>query len=290
MRIITTAAAYPTLYHVTYTSKLEPMLKEFMLSPAFGVELKGNKPYFASFSRLPYNRYAKGSVSSFWAHLVIDGAKLGQHYSFAPVDYWKDTRKFDRDTHKGQSEAEERLVSDKPSIKNFGKYVKEIHVCLPEPKQWKMYGKKVVDLADLVERLDKEYEVHLYFAVKDMLRMRNEVPFDSTIEAMRNAELAPERDFGYDASIKPVNYMGPWRELIEKNSRESLSERAIKLIWGLGYSDSWGNLSADIQNSKRSRNSEEYRDALWVIGWMHKKKMNMRELCKWLDEKWKEVR
>jgi hypothetical protein len=122
---------YGNLYHATSLEAFWSIMNDdlFELSYARGdVEQKlTDKPFFASFSRVPANRFRRGSMVT----LVINADVLKQKYKIKPVDYWQ--------WGPQSSESEERLVSDKPEIKGFKKYIKSTHILFIENIPFRLY-------------------------------------------------------------------------------------------------------------------------------------------------------
>jgi hypothetical protein len=122
---------YGNLYHATSLQAFWSIMYDdlFELSYARGnVEQKlTDKPFFASFSRVPTNRFRKGSMVT----LVLNADVLKQKYKIKPVDYWQ--------AGPEGSESEERLVSDKPEIKGFKKYVTSTHILYRDDIPFRLY-------------------------------------------------------------------------------------------------------------------------------------------------------
>jgi hypothetical protein len=107
------------LYHVTSLRALWKIVADDLFELSYGrgdSEIRhGDEGFFISFSRVPNNRYRKGSSVT----IVVDWDKLRQRYKLRPVDYWG---------WGGETESEERLFSAKPAIRGFRQYIKAVHV------------------------------------------------------------------------------------------------------------------------------------------------------------------
>ncbi len=112
------------LYHATTLQAFWKIYEDDLFELSYG---RGDveqsvvpKPFFASFSRVPANRYRRNSDVT----LVIDADRLKQKHKTQPVDYWR----FGPDG----SESEERLTSSRPEIKGFRKYIRAVHILYRE--------------------------------------------------------------------------------------------------------------------------------------------------------------
>lgn len=109
------------LYHATTLKALYRIVYDDLFELSYGrgdAESEiGNKPFFASFSRIPANRYRSHGAD---VTIIVDGDKLRQRHKIVPVDYWR--------MGGAGSESEERLWSSKPAISPFKQYLKAVHV------------------------------------------------------------------------------------------------------------------------------------------------------------------
>ena len=136
------------LYHATYVEYAHLILKDnkfrLTFSGATGSEdvISHGKYFYLSTSRTKYGRYAggsdfdkPGSSVSYNCTMVLDGQKLAYNEKIKPVDYWgPEFAKAGRESGVSSDETEDRLVSNKPEIKNASKYIKEIH-CYIRPEK-----------------------------------------------------------------------------------------------------------------------------------------------------------
>lgn len=116
----------------------------FDLKPTAGTrsdaQLNRGKEYYMSTARSKTGAYTRSS-DDFTAILVLDGKKLQQRFKGFAVDYWNmnmaDTgaKRNDYSQILQSKELEDRIVSDKPEIKGFSKYIKEIHVSIPSKNE-----------------------------------------------------------------------------------------------------------------------------------------------------------
>lgn len=125
------------VYHNTTVRNLHKILDTsvFQLTPVFSREsdmelqkIAKNRIFYASFTRSPY-AYKEDTI------IKLDGRKLGYKYKALPVDYWQDlarriNAKVGVESIMMGDEMEDRLISKEPEIKDFDKYILEIHVKL----------------------------------------------------------------------------------------------------------------------------------------------------------------
>jgi hypothetical protein len=113
------------MYHFTSNAGAVNILQtdEFFLTPIVGskrdAEINDGKFYYLSTTRSRSSGFNLGRCL-----LVLDGRKLKQNHKFKPVNY------FSSYNGNKNSEQEDRIISDKPTVKNASKYILEIHVLL----------------------------------------------------------------------------------------------------------------------------------------------------------------
>lgn len=115
------------IYHFTHIESLEKILStnKFLTSVAVSSDEKGNrgKFYFFSIARSRTTHFIS-AIPEFGAVMIIlDSEKLNSRFKIVPVDYWGQQYK-----QRGESETEERVLTDSPYIKNAIDYIKEIHI------------------------------------------------------------------------------------------------------------------------------------------------------------------
>lgn len=132
------------LYYFRKLKGLYDILKTntIQLSIAFGTKhdmsLNKDKLYFISTSRIKWGGFSRSNFFKDWAAstIVLDGKKLSQRLETTSVDYWgRDMRPnpaMDKERFLKNNENEERILSNTPTLKPANKYIKEIHVFIPE--------------------------------------------------------------------------------------------------------------------------------------------------------------
>lgn len=109
------------LYHVTSMRAFWKIIFDDLFELSYGrgdSEVRHSRRgegFFASFSRVPNNRYRSGT----YVTIVLDWDKLRNNHRLGAVDYWG---------WGGETESEERLFSSKPAITGFKKFIKAAHI------------------------------------------------------------------------------------------------------------------------------------------------------------------
>jgi hypothetical protein len=151
------------VYHYTYKIKEIITSNKMNLSSNLGTSADkfSDKFFFLSLSRTPGVNIGYGRFHR--SRLVLDGNKLNQNFKSIPVDYWEDKRgDVDR------SEYEDRIISDKPVIDNFNKYIIRIEIVDETPKSKENY--EILQLAK-----QNNIPIFFYLNKNDLQRQRNDV-------------------------------------------------------------------------------------------------------------------
>ena len=134
------------IYHFTSLFNLYHIIKTdtFALTPSLSREedskLNKNKLFYASLTRSKIGDY--GNNKHVMACLVLDKNKLNQ-FKIMPVDYYQNKSL--------TNEMEERLLSDKPYIKNFINYIISVDIFIrPQRLDDLSFLKKIKHLCDSV--------------------------------------------------------------------------------------------------------------------------------------------
>ena len=151
------------VYHFTYPNSALDILKtnKFILRSTFinaENREKRKKFYFLSTSHVKFGGYAIRNLADSGVILVLDGSKFNQRYFGKPIDYWGRNFQIDKEKRVKYNENEERIYSDKPTIPNARKYIKEIHVYVND--------KKNIYINDIYRDLLKEankFGIPIYF-------------------------------------------------------------------------------------------------------------------------------
>jgi hypothetical protein len=175
------------LYHATNAKAFYRIYNDNVLELSYGrvkgeKELQENYPFFASFSRIPNNYYRNRKSIT----IVVDGDKLKQRYRLRPVNYWKNIPDI--------AESEERLLSDKPEIRDFKNYITEIHVLYDEDIH-------ASGLYDLFYGISNAW---FYRDRKEYMTMRKGIPAQDFLDSVKS----PQKSQNYtDKSYNEIDLM-----------------------------------------------------------------------------------
>ena len=160
------------LYHYTYVGTILDILEKdhFLPSVAFErpseEEIGKNYKYFISFARNLRGSYHKEGRGA--GYFVVNGKKLSQNYKGSAIDYWE-RAKFDPKATK-ETEAEDRLYTNKPYVKDAAKYIEAVHISAPyETKfssgrvQEEKYSEGLVDKMKKIAEIGKSKGIPVYY-------------------------------------------------------------------------------------------------------------------------------
>jgi len=137
------------LYHWTRIENAIAILgkNKFFLRKDMSKKQKDRSPYYyMSTSRAKFGGYhidKKGVIFG------LDGLGLGNTLKGGPIDYFHHNPDERPRSRREQDEMEDRIWSQKPSIQNASKYIREIHVCMPSAtfNPVDRFEKQIKDLA-----------------------------------------------------------------------------------------------------------------------------------------------
>ena len=259
-------SATSDLYHFTYSSKVENILKtnKLYLTSNIGSpsDKLGSKDYYMSFTRTKSNK--KGYGASYQnpgsVRLNMDGRKLNQRHKFVTVDYWQSPRDVKTMINSNTDEMEERLVSNNNEIDNANKYIKSIDIYEEDG----IVSKVIIDESN---RLG--IKLNVFDNKRDFSSARSE----RTVEPKEKVEV----EDGYSSNhsdiwsfvelIGALSYNREDKDMIIssaskieeiKNFEEQIKKYHDKLDYNLRPNDNYSltdlssSLSATVQNSQRS--------------------------------------
>lgn len=201
------------LYHFTSVNNILNIIStnEISLTSAVGsnadLSINSGKFFFLSMTRSRSSGYRRGG-----GKIVFDARALKQRYKIAPVDYWQYSKKrsdyeYDSDYKYAisKSEQEDRLVSDKPIIKDAIKYIKEVHV---------LDGEIINELKELCDL--HKIPIYIYSNEKDWLNQMHAKSYSSYIKDNdSDDEYKYQRQFGYGlASFISYNDKESYEEIV----------------------------------------------------------------------------
>jgi len=228
------------------------------------------------------------------ALVKLDGRKLNNNYSGKAVDYWSDSTRSVRGT--GKSEAEDRIYSDKPTIPNASKYIKEIHFLIKDSKSpERLYG----DLTDsakqnlrslMINAKKRGIPIHFYNNKRDFILMnpKNSVKLD--INTLKRSK--------EDMDIKPYwRYKGVerssfavWTELLVKKNKKELTKQALSKLYDVyNHDDQASVLAADIHNNKSSGDLTDKRINTFLPLMKKFKLKTTKDVILFIRKKWNDI-
>lgn len=210
------------LYHFTQAYKATQILKEnrFLLSMADAAEsdqiINKGKLFFLSLTRTRSNAFADKQHGVMFE---MDGRALENRYKLEPMDYWGDHN---------YSEAEERLLTDKPSIP-ASPFIIAVHINLGRNDD----GKYLRDI--VMSCMQRKISVFAYDNQKDMISMRKErrVPMNDPRLLAKSKIITG----GYSSRSGRDNVM-PWLQLLHAVINKSVpkllaqKDREVEYIYG----------------------------------------------------------
>ena len=160
------------LYHYTYVGTILDILEKdhFLPSVAFErpseEEVGRDYKYFISFARNLRGTFHKEGRGA--GYFVVNGRKLSQNYKGSAIDYWE-RAKFDPKATK-ETEAEDRLFTNKPYVKDAAKYIEAVHISAPyETKfssgrvQEEKYSEGLVEQMKKIAEISKSKGIPVYY-------------------------------------------------------------------------------------------------------------------------------
>ena len=255
--------ATSVLFHYTSTANALKILTsgEFSLSSVTGNKSEqqyapAGHPYFLSLTRTSigdYHNYVGVGAVLF----KLDGDWFNSRYIVKPIDYW------DRAWLHAPGrtrEAEDRVFSREPTIPSTP--ITEVHVLLKEQDDFRSPRTRKL----MIVAKQQGLPIYLYTDEKawKLLDKRRAVAPSSVKPILKGHSTS-----GYWR--KPTDYVKPWIELLEKNKKEQLSDRAQKLLKNLRYYSRHNedqNMSVDLGNARKP-DAGDRESAVNLINYMH---------------------
>lgn len=281
-------AATSILYHFASIRSALSILnsKHFELSSVTGNKSEEqyapkDHPYFLSLTRTrvgDYHRY----VGTGGVLFVLDGTWFNRNHKVTPIDYWERAWQHSPDRSR---EAEDRVFSKTPTLPIDS--VKEVHVLLKEQDKWRSPEARQLMIAA------KRSGIATYFYVDEKnWRLLNKNKSISVADAggvlagqmPTKPMYSPERD-----------YLEPWLELIYKNNKADLTDRAEKtrynlVYYGSRYRNEDSGLGGDLSNARKPDQGASRRSAIKIIDYMLKNGYKTPlELKNYLSDKWEKI-
>jgi hypothetical protein len=265
---------------------------EIRLSPTFtkSVEKNDNHNYYLSTSRTRTGKYHVDN-SSYHVLFELDGRLLSNNFTGEPIDYWGDSF---RKASGGAYEQEDRLYSNKPSIKNAMKYIKRVDILVDAKRNHEQTNKNIKTM--VLKLKTNGIPVRIYtdnrswvsgglsqMSLDDFLslnfpevkKISREQTEEDTYQNMRAVLRAkPKSDIGLI-----------YKALVVDDVNAFTPEESHKLRRYTSFLDAKSTVSAELHNAQ---NDSSLRETLNKIGlFMRKNKIREpRELADFLVNKW----
>jgi hypothetical protein len=260
--------ALDDLYHTTYSTILRDILRSNTIKLAFAAGTSSdqvhmrNKSFFLSTSRMKVSNYARGGAgtklykSNVHVTVHLDGGKLSKNHKIFPMDYWGGT-------DPTRSEQEDRIVSNRDKIEGANRFIKGIHIYLPEIKEMERKGKHEKNALYEIEKLGNKLSIPVYFyqSIGAYMQHRtthaithitpNEVP----TEEFTDDELASEEERRLRGISFNDRYGSDGEELLniwngDSPSNKKTYDKVINLLKHDWHQEATTMIGNDIHNSK----------------------------------------
>lgn len=256
------------VYHFTsYNNALKILkhntlaLSPFLAKEAERMVIDTTKLFYLSTARSKLGNYGQNNYSM--VAFVLDGRKLSQRYSAKAVDYWGTPK---------TSEMEDRILSNKPYIKDANQYIISVDVYF-HPEQFEEKLGVIKALKNAAEAINVEFRV--FDTVAKFNAGKNPINIDDKLagveewQANERPSLASKYIQPYINALKGVNLDDPATE---------------KLLYNIRYYpyDVLRLLKADAHNA----NSTDEMKELSTLA--HRLKLkNIKEISQYLIDKYK---
>lgn len=291
IRLISLSAS-PVLYHLLHADTAISVLEtnKFTLSASAGTNAEldlHREHYYMSMTRHNLGRYSVTGASANNVILNLNGTLLGQRYKIKPLDYWGESF---RKAARGDYEAEDRLLSDKPTVPNASKYITSIRAMIGEDDgpSWKKRdsnaNRRIRKLLLIAKK--RNIPVRLY---KD----RQAFLIDDERKAVdwRSLNLkSPEKASYYNRKRTPDVFA--YSELYERTNKNHLSENAQYVLSRLirnPLPQAVSSFQNEIHNSRSSKDERIRNKVDSLISIMRIEKMNANQFIAYLQDKWRKL-
>jgi hypothetical protein len=272
------------LYHSTQLYIAAKIVTEdkFELTFSMGADAEQNKNkirnFYLSTSRIPTNRYARGSERKYYdktSHCLIelDASKLSDNYKIVPIDYWMHVK---TGTRYGPQESEDRILSRKPSIPNAKKYITAIHIYVPPDDKLKskrdLEGKTQEEhYINLIAHSGVDY--YLYDNVFEFASLRKEKAHKLKGDYQYELKERPTKYTSEDFIIDEINFFVDPDNLENEKTRDKMNR-----YWN--WRELYSTLTTDLHNAK-SKKTPEIQNAIFKLSeYMRKTNKSLEEIAK----------
>ena len=242
-----TERASSILFHYTSIESALAVVKSgvFQLSSVTGNKSEEQYspkgyPFFLSLTRTSHGDY-HNYVGTGAVLFKLNGDWFNSRYIVKPIDYWE--RSWLQSPGRTR-EAEDRVFSKDSTIPDGA--ITEIHLLLKEQEEYRSPRAREL----MIAAKQRGLPIFLYtddkaWRLLDKRRAKNVADVGDVLKG--------PRQFG-TTYRKPTDYVKPWIELIEKDKKEHLTDRAQKLLKNLRYYDRHGEdsgLAVDLSNARK---------------------------------------
>lgn len=248
----------PVLFHSTHPKTAQRIIETntFKLSSTLAKQSEqgyNEKLFYLSTTRSKLGNYHQSS--HYMLTFKLDGRMLNNNFGGHAVDYWG--RDF-RNSNPTRNEMEDRVVSDKPEIKDASKYIISLDFFAGE-----RYIQENFYIADLVKAcIDHGVQFNLFLSEKDFYAGKRAISNQDAYD--RLVKVGP-REQEYAPRVRE-SFLAPYIELLNydnSNDTESvpkgLSENAQRVLKNIVYyDDGLRMLKADFHNENTHDDSRKF--------------------------------
>lgn len=285
----------PTLFYARSVRSALDIFKnnEFRMSPTFtkGIESHEKYNYYLSTSRTRTGKYH--IENSMYSVLIeLDGRLLSNNLTGEPMDYWgADFRR----AANGSYEQEDRIYSNKDTIKDASKFVNRVDILIaPDGRDSQVQNKLVLDLVSILKK--KGIPVRLYKDNRDWITgSGNTVSFEELISYDRPEVKTISREQTDDdrymnmrstMGAKPKNDLGLiYKAMVVDDKNLFTSEEWHRLDRYTRPIDAKGSIGTELH---MAQNYSSLRPTLRKIGEFMRKNglRDAKDLADFLVDKW----
>lgn len=278
------------VYHFSDMNNIKSIITSdtFKLSSTLAKSSEGeiNKKYFylsTTRSRVGSYHYSHGMKQSLRSHVAmfkLDGRALSAVVGGTAVDYWGRDFRLAEPT---KNEMEDRIVTDKPEIKNASKYILSLECYYNKDDTRKT--DHLNPLRDVIRiAIEHNITVNLYLNQQDFITGRRALQNDAALEVVNDH--GPELE-KIDRSGRQ-SFLAPFIELMTTKDEASLSKKASDILYALGYDYNFNSELKKLQNDFHNENRHDDSRKLTVLAKQAGAK-SLRELLIYIRDKFKTV-
>ncbi|MGL5013354.1 MAG: hypothetical protein ACRC6V_03565 [Bacteroidales bacterium] len=293
MKLLLSLSGSPVLYHILDIQTATSVLKnnEFVLASSGGTDAERNlhsADYYLSTTRHNLGKYSVSGASTNKVIFTLDGTKLGNNHKIIPVDYWGESF---RKSAGGDYEAEDRVLSNKPTITNARKFILSARVLIggTTGPSWNRRNSSDNRFLRRLAIQAKRHNIplNIYYEAKDFL-MDNKAKAVS----IRTIDLTVSGKESHYAS-RGKSYLAPYLELYNRNDRAHLSNDAKDLLYSMHGrlpQEKAVSFKNDMHMERSSRVPKQRRAVEELITIMRKNSLDPVSFLSLIIAKWKAIK